>query len=296
MFKTKMLRKNFSLIELLIVIGIMGALAALILPAFSDSETAAKDTACDYNQAGTLRYLTMFHSANGVYPTGFHTGGSTDTWGAGTAQNPVELTVCAKHNFENASDDLVLEVAVNGESCADSLINAGIVTLAYGQGDEADYAELSKETITVKSVKACGATERTSWTEELDPLTGEVNPAGAPLTFRGVSLGHVAQIGQLDKDGLANHNGSCLQFRKTGESTFKIVPLYVAPTIDWTTYYVDGPNDSKVSVAMTSKCPWGEDGVSRYYIAFFKVYEDGTPAKLLCTSCPDCGILEGNAF
>lgn len=72
--------------------------------------------------------------------------------------------------------------------------------------------------------------------------------------------------------------------------------MYVAPTMTWDKYYVDGPNDSKVSISMPGKCPWGSDGQARYYIAFFKVYEDGTPAKLLCTSCPDCGILEANAF
>lgn len=294
MFKTKMLRKNFSLIELLIVIGIMGALAALILPAFSDSETAAKDTACDYNQAGTLRYLNMFYSVNGVYPSGFHTGGSTSGWAAANNDNDVVLTTCAKHNFENASDDLAL--TQGADSYEKSLVDAGIVELAFGQGNSAGYAKVSDGNVTVKSVKG----ETTSWTEELDPLTGEVNPNGAPLTFRGVSLGHIAEIGQMEEGTLATHltgaAGDCRQFRKAGEGKFKIVPLYVAPTIDWTTYYVDGPNDSKVSVAMTSKCPWGEDGVARYYIAFFKVYEDGTPAKLLCTSCPDCGVLEGNAF
>lgn len=289
MFKTKMLRKNFSLIELLIVIGIMGALAALILPAFSDSETAAKDTACDYNQAGTLRYLNMFYSLNGVYPSGFHTGGSAANWTA-TGTDDVVLTTCATYNFGTASEDLALQV--DGATYEKSLVDAGIVELAYGQANSADYARVSKEAITVKSVKA-GAT---SWTEELDPLTGQVNPNGAPLTFRGVSIGHIADIGQMEPDALAAHNHDCRQFRKADEGKFKIVPLYVAPTIDWTTYYKDGPKPSKVSIAMTSKCPWGEDGVARYYIAFFKVYEDGTPAKLLCTSCPDCGVLEGNTF
>lgn len=290
----KMSRKNFSLIELLIVIGIMGALAALILPAFSDSESAAKDTACDYNQAGTLRYLQMFRSANGVYPTGFHTGGSTATWAGTGAETDVELTTCATYNFSNtnASEDLALEGG-NGENYAGSLINAGIVTLAYGQGDAAAFVELSNTAVTVKAVKECdeGAT---TWTEELDPLTGEVNPTGAPLTLRGVSLGHVAQIGQLDD--MSTADTKCLQFRATDEPKFKIVPLYVAPTMDWEKYYVDGPNESKVSISMPGKCPWGSDGKARYYIAFFKVYEDGTPAKLLCTSCPDCGILDANAF
>lgn len=293
MFKSKksFFRKNFSLIELLIVIGIMAALAALILPAFSDSETAAKDTACDYNQAGTLRYLQMFRSANGVYPSGFHTGGSTLGWAAAGTDTDVELTTCATYNFGSASDDLTLETSNTGYAA--SLISGGIVTLAYGQGSDAKVGTVGTDAVVVKSVKACddGAT---TWTEELDPLTGAVKPDGAPLTLRGISLGHVAQIGQIDD--MTTADAKCRQFRSVDEPKFKIVPMYVAPTIDWEKYYADGPNDSKVSISMAGKCPWGSDGQARYYIAFFKVYDDGTPAKLLCTSCPDCGILEANAF
>lgn len=289
----KMFRKNFSLIELLIVIGIMGALAALILPAFSDSETAAKDTACDYNQAGTLRYLQMFRSANGVYPTGFHTGGSVIGWTGSGDETDVELTTCATHNFGSASDDLTLETS--NEGYAASFISAGIVTLAYGQGSAAAMGNVGTDAVVVKSVKACNDGE-TTWTEELDPLTGEVKADGAPLTLRGVSLGYVAQIGQMDATALEAAGAKAAQFRKSDEHTFKIVPLYVAPTLDWEKYYVDGPNDSKVSISMPGKCPWGSDGQARYYIAFFKVYSDGTAAKLLCTSCPDCGILDANAF
>jgi len=85
-------------------------------------------------------------------------------------------------------------------------------------------------------------------------------------------------------------------FRKNSEPEFKVVPLFAAPSVDWETYYKDGPKSSKVSVAVTSKCPKAEKGQARYYIAFFKVYADGTPAKLLCCGCPDCGITESEAF
>lgn len=292
-FKKKMMKRNFSLIELLIVIGIMGALTALILPAFQDSESAAKDTACDYNQAGTLRYLQMFRSANGVYPTGFHTGGDDAGWTITGANKVVKLTTCSTHNFENASTTTALTPEM-----INSLKAAGIVSLAYGTEVAKAITGAGAEAISVKSVTASADKDTATWTEELDPLTGEVVSTGAPLTFRGVNIGWIAAAGAAtDTTALTDEQ---LLFRTTDEDTFAVVPLYVAPTIDWEHYYKDGPNDSKVSISMTGKCPWGAgSGAANYYIAFFKVYtEPGTEtaAKLLCTSCPDCGILEADAF
>ncbi len=312
--RKKFARKNFSLIELLIVIGIMGALAALILPAFSDSETAAKDTACDYNQAGTLRYLTMFRAANGVYPSGFHTGANDMTAtqtlrepddGDATTTEGSALTTCAEYNFGTASAATALDA-----NMVSSLQNAGIVTLASGRS----VAEKIDTTTKVYVVNSTGA----YWTEALDAVTGEVNASGDALECRNASLQDIAAVGQADggegttadpgydvtsatnsikaavtmRSHTVNTDGT-LNFT---EGKFKIVPFYVAPTIDWEHYYSDGPNDSKISVAMAGKCPWGEGGQARYYIAFFKVYDDGSAAKLLCTSCPDCGILDGDMF
>lgn len=300
-FKMKKVgRKCFSLIELLIVIGIMGALAALILPSFSDFETSAKDTACDYNQAGTLRYLNMFKSANGVYPSGFHTGLDSS--------NAVldNLTVAASYNFGTASESTNLT-----EAMTESLQNAGIVSLAYDKSGLAESLVAGVDdgsgNITGGSVVRAVSTS-TDWTEAIDPATGEIDAsADEPLTFRGVPISDIAALGAAattpseavgDIAANAIHN-----FRKDGEPAFKIVPLFVAPTVDWETYYSDGPNDSKVSISLAGKCPWGDDGTARYYIAFFKVYtaantsDNEVPAaKLLATSCPDCGILEGDLF
>lgn len=64
----------FTLIELVIVIAILGALVALILPAFSTTEKDAKETSDAYNSRGVVRYVQMFQNANGYYPSGFHTG------------------------------------------------------------------------------------------------------------------------------------------------------------------------------------------------------------------------------
>jgi uncharacterized OB-fold protein len=39
-----------------------------------------------------------------------------------------------------------------------------------------------------------------------------------------------------------------------------------------------------------------EAGSFRYYMCFFKVYADGTAAKLIGTACPECGVLDADDF
>lgn len=307
MFKSKFSKRNFSLIELLIVIAIMGALAALILPSFSDSESASKDTVCDYNQAGTLRYLNMFKAANGVYPTGYHTGAlDADAYSIMTSDNETysadtdnsALTACATYNFDLASG------TASAQDYEESLVGAGIVSLAYGQNVASVFAGNTGEDISFFTVNGSGGT---TWTEEVDAVTGEVSSTGAPLTVRGFSLTDIAEYGisgsisTVDTD--MTYTADQLEAFCGGadEPAYVVAPFFVSPTIDWSTYYVDGPNDSKISISMAGKCPWGEGGTARYYIAFFKVYEtdedgEAEPAVLLATSCPDCGILEADTF
>lgn len=58
----KLKRKSFSLIELLIVIGILGALSALILPMFHDTEKEAKDTVARNQMKDIQRAFGRFQS------------------------------------------------------------------------------------------------------------------------------------------------------------------------------------------------------------------------------------------
>lgn len=57
-----MKKRYFSLIELLIVVGILGALSALILPMFHDTEKEAKDTVARTKMKDIQRAFGRFHA------------------------------------------------------------------------------------------------------------------------------------------------------------------------------------------------------------------------------------------
>lgn len=289
-YKTKQtVRKSFSLIELLIVIAIMGALAALILPAFSDSETQAKDTACDYNNAGTLRYVTMFKAANGVYPSGFHAGTDSAAGAVATGGDVIDaMATVTAGNMEGATG--ALTIAADDGSYGQSLQEAGISQLAYGKKAAEDVG-------TVTAVRAISG----DWSDSMnaDGTHKTVANGGEALTLKGVKLADWVAAGEAADatayDALTDDQKRC---RKSDEPGFKIVPLFASSTIDWEEAYPynSAKRSSKVSVAMEGKCPWLDAGSFRYYICFFKVYENGTAAKLIATACPECGILDADDF
>jgi general secretion pathway protein G len=63
-------KKAFTLVELLIVVIILGILAAVVIPQFSDASTEARDSSLATNLAtmrGQIELYRLQH--NGVYPT-----------------------------------------------------------------------------------------------------------------------------------------------------------------------------------------------------------------------------------
>ena len=61
-------RRGFTLIQLLIVVGVMAALAALIIGAFGRSRLQARHTQCDVQLKATTMALDAFRQENGYYP------------------------------------------------------------------------------------------------------------------------------------------------------------------------------------------------------------------------------------
>jgi len=61
-------RKGFTLIELIIVVAILGALAAIAIPRITTSTTTAKTNACKTNIDIMNTQIEMYYADTGDYP------------------------------------------------------------------------------------------------------------------------------------------------------------------------------------------------------------------------------------
>ncbi len=280
-FKKKVTLRFFSLVELLIVVAIIGALVALILPHMESNEQEAKDTACDYNSYGTLRYLTMFRSMNGVYPSGFHTGLATNAAGATTVENMAGFTAANMCGNSTTASALTVQSTDDNEysatstsaalasGFATSLQKAGIAKLYYGTGSS---------TTGVATSTTCNAVQLDDEDSWLEDQTITADSGGATATITTSDAADVTINGEKMSDIAGTSDG--------------VIPLYVTPTIDWDHYYDSTgaeAGDSKVKIALAGQCPNLVKGAFRYYICMFKVYNDGSAAELAGTLCPECG-------
>src|SRR3954454_5042737 len=61
-------RRAFTLVEMLVVIGIIGVLAALLLAALGPARNTALRMSCSHNLRQLALAVEEFHVANGCYP------------------------------------------------------------------------------------------------------------------------------------------------------------------------------------------------------------------------------------
>jgi len=268
---TKKMKKNkqsgFTLIELLIVIGLLGALTALILPRLSADREEAMGDVCDYNQAGSVRVLTQYKDMFGAYPAGMHNGLD----GTDAAAEAIEGLPDAQE------DHMITSIATTrlalSTNQAASLAAAGITSVASGTG-----YNITTVAADVNVAQACAADGSSPWNDD----------GGVEMTFNGVDISDWATA-----TGTPSWDAS----------GGPVVCLWITPTVDWESAQGDGGNTDwtkgavEYGISMEGKCPIptaaasGDEVSFAYYMAYFKVYNDGSPARMIGSTCPECGVL-----
>jgi prepilin-type N-terminal cleavage/methylation domain-containing protein len=119
---------GFTLIELLIVIGLLAALAAVLLPSLMGSKEEALAGLDKYNAAGTLRTLRQYEAITGLLPNGLHTGLNED---ADALMPGVTAAYAVNANGGGALGSVT---TLTGDEVK-ALANVGITHFAYGTGD-----------------------------------------------------------------------------------------------------------------------------------------------------------------
>ena len=75
----KSVQKGFTLIELMIVVAIIGILAAIAIPAYQNYVTRSEVTEGLSPADGWKTSVAEFYAQNGTFPTGFTSTGSSTT-------------------------------------------------------------------------------------------------------------------------------------------------------------------------------------------------------------------------
>lgn len=73
----KLWRRGFTLIELMIVVAIIGILAAIAIPKFADLVTKSRESSAKGNLGGLRSALTIYYADTGLYPTNLEVGLTT---------------------------------------------------------------------------------------------------------------------------------------------------------------------------------------------------------------------------
>lgn len=249
---------GFTLIELLIVIGLLGGLTVLILPRLAADREEALADICDYNNAGSLRVLKQYKQLYGLYPSDLHTGLD-------------DVVVANADPMDGLPSELAVNMAVVGtvhaltDDQADSLEAAGIESIAFDTGLNREDVDENVAVIRV--------------------AVGWQDDGGDPYSFDGIPVHGAAPSWEA---GFA------------GEEPGIVVALFVAPTTNWAGGS-DGAGDwtkgnVQYGIDLVGSCPIPTEGIDgelnfAYYMAYFKVYNNGDAARLIGTSCPECGIL-----
>ncbi len=103
---------GFTLVELLIVVIILGILAAIVIPQFSSSTTDAKESALDANLAAMRNAIELYRvQHNAIYP------GAVATSAGAACAAPAAKGTGALNSGQAFIDSMVMFSDVSGNTC-----------------------------------------------------------------------------------------------------------------------------------------------------------------------------------
>lgn len=128
------MQKGFTLIELMIVVAIIGILAAIALPAYQDYTARSQMSEALSLAGGARTAVTEFYTANGQFPTGNESAG-LDATPSNISGNYVESVTVAGGLITVAMKSAGISEGIRGKTMVlSATTNAGSVEWACKSG------------------------------------------------------------------------------------------------------------------------------------------------------------------
>ena len=121
------MQKGFTLIELMIVVAIIGILAAVALPAYQDYTVRAKMAEVVLAASGPKTAITEFYQSKNVMPA--------DGTAAGFETSYTSKMVSALNYAKTGDDSATITALVSGEVGGSTETTMGVVLTAEGDAD-----------------------------------------------------------------------------------------------------------------------------------------------------------------